>query len=151
CNRAWTRSSTRACAGGRTMYIRDAYAHYETRNGLPIRAVDGVSLEIADGEILGIVGEAGCGKSTLAAVLSSNAAPNLTVTSGELAFDTEPPIDLARDGGIPRAWRGARISLLPQRALNALNPTARIEDYAFDVMRAHQGTLRRKEALALAE
>jgi peptide/nickel transport system ATP-binding protein len=132
------------------MQVNDVHAFYETRSG-PIRAVDGVSLDLVDGEILGIVGESGCGKSTLAAVLSGNAAPNLRIERGQLALDEGRSVDLARERGTPREWRGDVISLLPQRALNSLNPTARIGDYAFDVMRAHNAKLQRRDALQIAE
>lgn len=132
------------------MQVQDVRAYYETRHGSPIRAVDGVSLDLAHGEILGIVGESGCGKSSLAAVLSSNAAPNMHIESGLLTLDDRETVDIAKSRGTPREWRGSVVSLLPQRALNSLNPTARIGDYAFDVMRAHDSKLHRKDALAVA-
>ena len=131
------------------MNIYDVRAYYETRGG-PIKAVDGVSLDLAHGEILGIVGESGCGKSTLAAVLSGNAPPSLRIVSGLLRLDDHQEVDIARMRGTPRQWRGDVVSLLPQRALNSLNPTARIGDYAFDVMRAHHPHIRRAEAIARA-
>lgn len=131
------------------MEIQNIRAYYETRHGPPIRAVDGVSLHLQHGEILGIVGESGCGKSTLAAVLSGNAAPNLRIDQGSLTMDDLAAVDIAEEGGTPREWRGDVISLLPQRALNSLNPTARIGDYAYDVVRAHK-KMTRREALELA-
>jgi len=132
------------------MHIFNVRAHYETRNGPPIKAVDGVTLDLAHGEILGIVGESGCGKSTLAAVLSSNAAPSLRITSGLLRLDDHKEVDIAKTRGVPQEWRGTVVSLLPQRALNSLNPTARIGDYAFDVMRAHNPRIKRGEAIQRA-
>lgn len=132
------------------MQVHDVRAYYESRHGKPIKAVDGVSFELAHGEILGVVGESGCGKSTLAAVLSSNAAPNLQIRSGQLMLDDHKTVDIAKARGVPREWRGNVVSLLPQRALNSLNPTSRIGDYAFDVMRAHNTRLNRRAALDLA-
>jgi len=131
------------------MHVTDVHAYYETRSG-PIRAVDGVSLELNHGEILGIVGESGCGKSTLAAALSASGPPNLRIGKGKLTLDDRATVDLATSGGTPREWRGDVISLLPQRALNSLNPTSRIGDYAYDVIRAHNSKLRKREALELA-
>jgi peptide/nickel transport system ATP-binding protein len=133
------------------MQVKDVRASYEMRHGSPIRAVDGVTLDLAHGEILGVVGESGCGKSTLAAVLSASGPPNLRIESGHLTLDDQETVDLAQSKGTPREWRGRRVSLLPQRALNSLNPTARIGDYAFDVIRAHDSKLRKREALELAE
>ncbi|MBA2669593.1 MAG: ABC transporter ATP-binding protein, partial [Gemmatimonadetes bacterium] len=133
------------------MQVKDVRASYETRHGSPIRAVDGVTLELSHGEILGVVGESGCGKSTLAAVLSASGPPNLRIENGQLTLDDQETVDLARSKGTPREWRGRKVSLLPQRALNSLNPTARIGDYAFDVIRAHDSKLRKREALELAE
>ena len=132
------------------MNIFDVRAYYETRNGAPIRAVEGVSLHLSHGEVLGIVGESGCGKSTLAAVLSSNAPPSLRIHSGLLRLDDHKEVDIAQTRGVPRDWRGTVVSLLPQRALNSLNPTARIGDYAYDVMRAHNPRIKRHEAVARA-
>lgn len=132
------------------MEVRDVRAYYQIRHGAPIKAVSDVSFDLVHGEILGIVGESGSGKSTLASVLSSNAAPNLKIQSGLLTLDERETIDIAKARGTPRDWRGKVVSLLPQRALNSLNPTARIGDYAFDVMRAHNSRLHRREALELA-
>lgn len=131
------------------MHVEDIHVYYETRQG-PIRAVDGVSFDLNDGEVLGVVGESGCGKSTLAAALAGSGPPNLKIPSGTIELDDHQVVDLGKLGATPREWRGDIISLLPQRALNALNPTERIADYAYDVIRAHKETIHRRDAIALA-
>lgn len=130
------------------MHAEDIRVYYETRQG-PIRAVDGVTFDLAHGEILGVVGESGCGKSTLAAALSGSGSPNLRIERGRLTMDDGETVDIAKEGSTPLDWRGDVISLLPQRALNSLNPTERIGNYAFDVIRAHR-KVTEKEAMELA-
>ena len=120
---------------------------YETREGVPVLAVNDVSFHLEHGEVLGIAGESGCGKSTLAAALSGNSASNMRITAGRVSLDDSTTVDIVKTQGIPRDWRGTTISLLPQRALNALNPTARIGDYAFDVIRAHDKKMNRRVAM----
>ncbi len=120
---------------------------YETRDGSQVIAVKNASFTLEHGEILGIAGESGSGKSTLAAAISGNSAMNMRISTGSVLFDGGQEIDLVAAQGIPRELRGRRISLLPQRALNALNPTARIGDFAFDVVRAHDRKMSRREAL----
>ena len=130
------------------MHAEDIRVYYETRQG-PVRAVDGVTFDLAHGEILGVVGESGCGKSTLAAALSGSGPPNLRIEHGRLTMDDKKSVDIGKEGSTPLDWRGDVISLLPQRALNSLNPTERIGNYAFDVIRAHR-KVTEKEALELA-
>lgn len=125
----------------------DISVQYETRDGSFVNAVKNASFTLEHGEVLGIAGESGSGKSTLAAAISGNSAMNMRITSGTVEFDEGKTIDLVSTQGIPRELRGQRISLLPQRALNALNPTARIGDFAFDVVRAHDKKMSRRDAL----
>lgn len=120
---------------------------YATRDGSNVIAVKNASFTLEHGEVLGIAGESGSGKSTLAAAISGNSAMNMRISGGGVTFDGGQTIDLVKTQGIPRELRGLRISLLPQRALNALNPTARIGDFAFDVVRSHDKKMTRREAL----
>lgn len=131
------------------MQVNGISAQYETRTGVPVKAVDSVSFSLGPGEVLGIAGESGCGKSTLASVLSGNNGSFLKITTGDVTFEGKAPIDLVKAKGVPRDLRGTTISLLPQRALNSLNPTARIGDFAFDVVRAHDKKARQRDALEM--
>src|SRR5438105_8316190 len=123
---------------GDVMRVQGVHAAYRTTGSdVEVRAVDGVSLVVHEGELLGIVGESGCGKSTLAAVLALNARPPLIVQDGLMVFDNRK-IPLGPGMQPPTDWRGKLVSLLPQGAMNSLNPTGRIRDFAVDVIRAHE-------------
>lgn len=124
--------------------INDLAAHY-TAGDTKHHALDGVSLDIAPGQILGVVGESGCGKSTMASVLSLNPGPSLRITSGTMTIDgTE--VDLA-DTESHRRLRGGTVALLPQGALNALNPTRRVGALAYDILAAGDKRITRAEAM----
>jgi len=137
-------------AGDRKLLVsaRNLRAAYSGPSG-DVVAVDGVSLDIGEGDVIGVAGESGCGKSTLGAILSLTARPPLRVLSGELDVDGEVQ-DLTRMDRLARTWRGSVVSLLPQGALNSLSPTVRIRDLVVDVVRAHQRNTKRSDALDLA-
>jgi peptide/nickel transport system ATP-binding protein len=135
---------------GEVLRVLDVRAGYRTAGSdLDVRAVDGVSLEVRAGELLGIVGESGCGKSTLATVLALNARPPLVVQAGVLVLDGRE-VALAGAAHLPADWRGKLVSLMPQGAMNSLNPTARIRDFAVDVIRAHEPRVGKAAAVARA-
>ncbi len=117
--------------------VHNVRASYRLANGVALQAVDGVSLELRRGEVLGVVGESGCGKSTLATILALNAAPPLVVDEGTLEVQGRHA-DLTKSQPLPRSERGKLISVLPQSAMNSINPTTRVRDLAFDVLRAHE-------------
>ena len=122
--------------------VHDVRAAYRLPNGKTLRAVDGVSLDLREGEVLGVVGESGCGKSTLATVLALNAVPPLYVESGTVEVQGRRG-DLREREALPRGERGKLISVLPQSAMNSINPTTRVRDLAYDVLRAHERISRR--------
>lgn len=95
--------------------ITDLTVHYPARHGPPVRAVDGVSLQIDPGETLGLVGESGCGKSTVArAVVGLQAA-----TAGSIEVDGTEIVGAGRD--TLRKAR-ARMQMVFQDPATALNP-----------------------------
>ena len=97
------------------LILRDIAVHYPARNGPPVRAVDGVSLQIAPGETLGLVGESGCGKSTIArAVVGLQ-----PVTRGSIVVDGTEIV--SADRATLHAAR-ARMQMVFQDPATSLNP-----------------------------
>ena len=115
---------------------------YRSHRG-DVTAVDGVSLTIADGEIMGLAGESGCGKSTLGNALIY-LDPRMKVTEGKVALDgRDLPI---ADSKAMRPLRMTEVSLVPQYALNALTPTRKIRRLVTDLLKSH-GVQDRDEVL----
>jgi peptide/nickel transport system ATP-binding protein len=124
--------------------LKHLSAHYATGEDR-FHALDDVAVDVQAGQILGVVGESGCGKSTMASVLSLNPGPSLRVTSGTLAIDGTD-VDLT-DPASHRPLRGGTVALLPQGALNALNPTRRVGAMAHDILAAGDKRITRAESL----
>ena len=106
-------------------------ATYTTQRG-QVKAVDGVTLDIPDGSIVGIAGESGCGKSTLMKVLYGDIGFPLSLTSGtvDYGFFNEQRQPVTTDN-IQREWF-RRISYIPQSSMSSLNPVVRIRDQFVD-------------------
>ena len=128
-------------------------AVYAADSGQDVPAVDDVSIEVPVGTIVGLAGESGCGKSTLGNALAMIANPPLYVVKGKLEIGGET-IDLSTlDAGANkrhRPYRGDVVSLLPQGAMNAVSPTLKIKDLVVDVLRAHDRSWKKSDAMDLA-
>lgn len=118
---------------------------YPTVDG-PQPALDDVSFSLERGTSLGIAGESGSGKSTLALSLM-RLAKGGAVTSGQIVFDGRPLERLDRNELDRIRWE--RIALVPQAAINALNPVHRVGDQIVEAIRAHR-PVGRREALERA-
>lgn len=111
--------------------LNNVVASYKTERGI-VNAVDGVSLEIPDGCIVGIAGESGCGKSTLMKVIYGDIGFPLSLSSGSVDYG------FADDGGKPVTSRNIqkewfkRISYVPQSSMSSLNPVIRIRKQFLD-------------------
>jgi len=118
-----------------SLEVRDVETRFITRRGV-IRAVNGVSFDVAEGEFVGIVGESGSGKSaTINSILGLIRARNI-VLSGTAVFNGRDLI--AMPSGELRRIRGAEIGFIAQNPFGALNPVLRISRQFENVVRAHR-------------
>src|SRR5271163_3066369 len=120
---------------------------FETEHGL-VRAVDGVSLSLAAGRTLGIVGESGCGKSvTSLAIMGLLPARGVRVSGAEITFEGRDLLKLTRTE--LSALRGDRLAMIFQEPMTSLNPSLTIGDQIGEVLERHRG-LSHADAIARA-
>jgi peptide/nickel transport system ATP-binding protein len=115
--------------------IRDLDVEYHTRGG-DVRAVDSVSFDIQRGEILGLVGESACGKSTLGKALMRLHRKPARILGGQLLFDGRDLMDLTEDE--MRYVRGGEIGMVFQDPMTSLNPVQRIIEHLTETILAHE-------------
>ena len=112
----------------------------------------GVSLTVAAGEVMALVGESGAGKSTIAKAVLGILPPGIEITGGEIRFEGDNLLNLPPQRR--RALLGTRIALIPQDPLTSLNPARRIGDQLTDGLRLRAGLSRaaaRRRALELLD
>ncbi len=134
---------------GALLEIRDLVTEFRTERGL-VRAVDGVSFEIARKQTLGVVGESGCGKSVTAlSVMRLVASPPGRIAGGEIHYDGKNLLDLPEPA--MRAIRGNRIAMIFQEPMTSLNPVFTVGDQVAEAVRLHQHKSRRDALVVAAE
>jgi peptide/nickel transport system ATP-binding protein len=125
---------------------RGLHVHFAGRGGARARAVDGVDLEVRGGEVLALVGESGCGKTTLARSLLGLERP----AAGEIRYEGEP---LRYDGRFLRRYR-SQVQMVFQDPMGALNPRQSVYEAVAEGLRIQKApgdeTARVAEALARA-
>ena len=128
--------------------IRELDLRLNTRP--PVRLLRRVSLEVQPGQIVGLVGESGAGKTMVGRVVLGIAPANARVSGGTVMFDGREITHLSESER--RHLLGREIAFIPQNPMTALNPVERIEPQITDVLRMHLGMTReaaRGRALAL--
>jgi peptide/nickel transport system ATP-binding protein len=108
---------------------------FRTEDGLAT-VLDGVDLEVARGEILGLVGESGCGKSTLVRAILGLMPPSARVLGGRIEFDGQNLLDLD-EAVLNRDIRAGRIGFIPQDPFQSFNPLFRVGSQMLEIMRWH--------------
>ncbi len=137
-------SQSAAAIGSTVLDIKGLRVHYATPTG-DVIAVNGISFKVYEGETLALVGESGCGKTTTAMAILRLVQPPGRIVSGEAWINginvlglTEPEL---------REVRWSQIALIPQGAMNSLNPVMRVSDQIGDGIQAHQNPPLSKSAL----
>lgn len=112
------------------LVIKDLYLYYRTLRG-PVKAVDKVTFSISKGTTLAVIGESGCGKSSLARALMRLLPRNVQLYRGSIILGGENIMNLSDDEFRTKVrWR--KISIVPQAAMNSLNPVMRVIDQVIE-------------------
>ena len=107
-----------------------------------VRGADRVSFQIAPGEILGLAGESGCGKSTIANAVMRLLKDPARITHGSATFNGDDILQMGPER--LREWRWRESAMVFQSAMNSLNPVMRVEDQLADVFTTHEGISKSK-------
>src|SRR6187401_1650849 len=122
--------------GEALLEIRDLVTEFRTEQGT-VRAVDGVSFEIAKRGTLGVVGESGCGKSVTAlSIMRLIATPPGRIASGSITYAGKDLLTLSPKE--MRAIRGNRIAMIFQEPMTSLNPVYTVGEQVGEAVRLHQ-------------
>ena len=120
----------------RALEVKNLRVHYATPTG-DVIACNGVDFQVYRGETLGLVGESGCGKTTAAMAIMRLVQPPGRILHGQVLIDGADIIPLSEQE--LRQVRWSQVALIPQGAMNSLNPVMRIKDQIADAIETHRG------------
>jgi len=121
---------------------------YHTRKGY-LKAVEGVSFALDEGQSLGLVGESGCGKTTIGMALMGLLPPNGSVSSGRILLEGENTLAMSEEEKRRIRWR--KMAMIFQAAMNALNPVQRVGNQIAEAIMVHHPSIEKAEALSQVE
>ncbi len=121
---------------GNVVEVRDLKLHYLTSKG-PVRAVDGISFSLAPGETLGVVGESGCGKTTIGLGMLRMPTPPGRIVGGSIVIDGTDIVPLS-ENELRRSVRWQTISMVFQGAMNCLTPVFTVGKQMMETLQQHK-------------
>jgi peptide/nickel transport system ATP-binding protein len=117
--------------------VQNLKTYFHTDYGL-VKAADGVSFQVNQGEIIGLVGESGCGKSvSILSVMQLIPSPPGEIVEGKVLFDGRNILEYDANGPKMRAIRGAKITMIFQEPMTSLNPVLTVSRQLTEVMELH--------------
>ena len=125
-----------ALAQETVLQVEGLRVHYRTNRG-DVFAVNGVDFRVFEGETLGLVGESGCGKTTAAMAVMRLVQPPGRILGGRILLRGTDILSLGEAALRKVRWR--HVALIPQGAMNALNPVMRVKDQIADCIETHEG------------
>ncbi|UCG05957.1 MAG: ABC transporter ATP-binding protein [Desulfobacterales bacterium] len=131
-----------ASTNNTVLEVDNVQINYETRRG-DVEAIQGVSFTVGEGETVGLVGESGCGKSTIAFGIVNFLGPNGKIVDGSIRFQGEELVGRSEEE--LKKLRGDRISMVFQDPMQALNPSVRLGEQLAEVLTCHRD-ISQKEA-----
>lgn len=131
-----------------SLIVKDLSISYLTERGESLSAVEGLSFSVQQGKSLGLVGESGCGKTTVILSLMRLLPEAGRITSGQILFDGSDLLAISENEMRKRRWKD--ISMVFQGAMNALNPVRTVESQIAETLLLHQITSERGRAIKRA-
>jgi peptide/nickel transport system ATP-binding protein len=128
--------------------VKNLSVGYHTRKGF-LKSVQGVSFALDQGKSLGLVGESGCGKTTIGMALMGLLPDNASVTNGEILFEDQDLLKMSKKEIQQIRWK--KIAMIFQAAMNALNPVHRVSDQISEAILAHDADISEKAAMKQVE
>jgi peptide/nickel transport system ATP-binding protein len=119
------------------LHLEDLLLHFSTTRGL-VQAVDGVTFDLGLKEAVVVLGESGCGKTTLAKAILRLLPRNVGAYSGKVYLEGKELMELS-DEEFRQQIRWLKMSLVPQAAMNSLNPVLRVGDQVAEPLMVHMG------------
>jgi len=128
--------------------VKNLCVEYHTRKG-NLKSVQGISFTLDQGKSLGLVGESGCGKTTIGMALMGLLPDNATVTNGEILFEDQDLLKMSTKEIRQVRWK--KIAMIFQAAMNALNPVHRVGKQIAEAILAHDADISEKAAMKQVE
>jgi peptide/nickel transport system ATP-binding protein len=124
--------------------VRNLSLYFNTRSGI-VQAVDDVSFDLDAGRTLAVIGESGCGKSSLAKAILRLLPRNVKTYKGSVIIDGVDVMKLSKER-YRRDVRWVKLAMVPQAAMNSLNPVIKVQQQVAEPLLVHRKTRRRREA-----